>query len=186
MKTEKEKMLAGEPYNTSDPEIKKDFLRARALMRKYNNTLETDAELRKEILKELLGSCGETIYIEPTFKCDYGSNIYIGENFYANYDCVMLDVCKIEIGDNCLLGPGVHIYAATHPVRAEDRVKKIEFGKHVKIGDNVWVGGRAVINPGVSIGNNVVIASGAVVTKNVPDNVVVAGNPARVLKSIAD
>lgn len=146
--------------------------------------METDEALRQELLLELLGSTGNYFYIEPTFRCDYGYNIHIGENFYANFDCVMLDVCEIRIGDNCFLAPGVHIYTATHPLNAQERISGAEYGKPVTIGDNVWIGGRAVINPGVKIGNNSVIASGAVVTKDVQDNVVVGGNPAKIIKHI--
>ncbi len=122
------------------------------------------------------------MYIEPAFRCDYGSNIFVGENFYANFDCVILDVCRVTIGDDCLLGPRVSIFTATHPVDPVLRRSGLEYGKPVRIGDNVWIGGNAVINPGVRLGNNVVVASGAVVVKDVPDNVVVGGNPARILK----
>ncbi|WP_438350612.1 maltose O-acetyltransferase [Paenibacillus sp. FA6] len=184
MKTEKEKMLNGELYNAGDVVLVNDRLNARRLVRLYNQTLETDSDHRTELLKELFGSTGESLYIEPTLRCDYGYNIYVGENFYANFDCVLLDVCEIRIGDNCFIAPGVHIYTATHPLNAQERISGVEYGKPVTIGHNVWIGGRAVINPGVTIGNNVVIASGAVVTKDVPDNVVVGGNPARVIKQI--
>ncbi|MEQ2528799.1 sugar O-acetyltransferase [Robertmurraya yapensis] len=184
MKTEKAKMLDGELYNAGDPELVRDRVNARRLTRLFNETLETDLDKRTEILKELFGSTGECLYIEPTFRCDYGSNIHVGENFYANFDCVFLDVCEIRIGDNCFIAPGVHIYTATHPLNAQERISGVEYGIPVTIGDNVWIGGRAVINPGVKIGNNVVVASGAVVTKDVPDNVVVGGNPARVIKEI--
>ncbi|WP_374717849.1 maltose acetyltransferase domain-containing protein [Neobacillus sp.] len=184
MKTEKEKMLNGELYFAGDSELRKDRMNARRLTRLFNDTPETDEKKRTELIKELFGSTGLNIYIEPTFRCDYGYNIHVGENFYANFDCVFLDVCEIRMGDNCMLGPGVHIYTATHPLNAKERISGAEYGMSVTIGHNVWIGGRAVINPGVTIGNNVVIASGAVVTKDVPDNVVVGGNPARVLKQI--
>lgn len=183
-KTEKEKMVSGELYQASDPELVKDRLRARRLTRLFNQSLETDSDRRNELLRELFGSTGNNCYIEPTFRCDYGYNIHVGENFYANFDCVLLDVCEIRIGDNCLLAPGVHIYTATHPLEANDRISGAEFGKPVTIGNNVWIGGRAIINPGVTIGHNAVIASGAVVTKEVPDNVVVGGNPAKFIKLI--
>lgn len=183
-KTEKEKMLSGELYQAADPELVKDRLNARRLTRLFNETLETDDEQRKTLIRELFGTTGSNYYIEPSFRCDYGYNIHVGENFFANFDCVFLDVCKIRIGDNCFLAPGVHIYTATHPLEARERITGAEFGKPVTIGHNVWIGGRAVINPGVTIGNNVVVASGAVVTKNVPDNVVVGGNPAKVIKQI--
>ncbi len=182
--TEKEKMIRGELYLANDPLLVQERMNARRLTRLYNETIETEQEKRTEILQELFGSVRNNIYIEPTFRCDYGYNIHVGENFYANFDCVMLDVCEIRIGENCLIAPGVHIYTATHPLNPYERISGAEFGKAVTIGDNVWIGGRAVINPGVTIGNNVVIASGAVVTKDVPDNVVVGGNPAKILKEI--
>lgn len=184
MKTEKEKMLDGELYIPSDPELVAERLNARRLTRLYNQTLETDIEQRTKLLKKMLGSTGEELYIEPTFRCDYGYNIHVGEKFYANFDCVFLDVCEIRIGDNCMIAPGVHIYTATHPINPTERNSGVELGKPVSIGHNVWIGGRAVINPGVKIGNNVVVASGAVVTKNIPDNVVVGGNPAKIIKHI--
>lgn len=184
METEKEKMLQGALYNPEDPTLVKERENARRLTRVYNETSETEHGKRIEVLKALLGGTGENFYIEPTFRCDYGSNIYVGEHFYANFDCVMLDVCEIRIGANCMLAPGVHIYTATHPLDPVERNSGKEFGKPVIIGNNVWIGGRAVINPGVTIGDNAVIASGAVVTKDVPANVVVGGNPARVLKEI--
>ncbi|WP_047982325.1 maltose O-acetyltransferase [Ornithinibacillus contaminans] len=184
MNTEKEKMIRGELYNPSDSVLIQDRLQARKMTRLYNQTIETEMDKGAELLKKFFGSTGEHIYIEPTFRCDYGYNIHVGENFYANFDCVMLDVCEIRIGDNCMMAPGVHIYTATHPIDPIERNSGVELGKPVTVGDNVWIGGRAVINPGVTIGNNVVIASGAVVTKDVADNVVVGGNPAKVIKII--
>lgn len=184
MRSEKDKMITGDLYIPSDPELVEDRKHARMLTRLYNQTIETDIAERTRIVKELFGKTGENIYIEPTFRCDYGYNIYAGENFYANFDCVILDVCKVIIGDNVMLAPGVHIYTATHPLQPEERNSGKELGKPVLIGDNVWIGGRAVINPGVKIGNNVVIASGSVVTKDVPDNMVVGGNPAKIIKQI--
>lgn len=181
--TERERMVKGLHYNPMDEELVEGRLNSRRLTRLFNNTLETQLDYRRELLKELLGSTGQKLYIEPNFKCDYGYNIHVGEGFYANFDCVMLDVCEIRIGKNCFIAPGVHIYTATHPLNAEERLK-FEFGKPVNIGDNVWIGGHSTINPGVTIGNNVVIASGAVVTKDVPDNVVVGGNPAKIIKNI--
>ena len=184
MKTEKEKMLAGELYFASDLELKKERENARRLTRLFNETLENEHSERTRLLKELFGSTGKDLNIEPSLRCDYGSNIHVGENFHANFDCVFLDVCEIRIGDNCMVAPGVHIYTATHPLDPMERISGAEYGKPVTIGDNVWIGGRAVINPGITIGNNVVIASGAIVTKDVPDNVVVGGNPAKIIKEI--
>lgn len=184
MKSEKEKMLNCELYDAEDTELTRDRINARRLTRIYNQTIETEKNIQTELLKDIFGSTGDIINIEPSFKCDYGYNIHVGENFYANYDCVILDVCEVQIGDNCLLAPGVHIYTATHPLDPNERNSGLEFGKPVSIGNNVWIGGRAIINPGIQVGNNVVVASGAVVTKDVPDNVVVGGNPARVIKQI--
>lgn len=184
MSTEKEKMLLGKLYNASDPQLVMERNYARQLTRLYNQSLKTEVLKRTRLLKELFGSTGDNLFIEPDFRCDYGYNIYLGENFYANFDCVILDVCEVRIGDNCLLGPGVHIYTATHPLNPWERITGLEYGKPVYIGNNVWIGGKAIINPGVSIGNNVVVASGSVVTKDVPDNVLVGGNPAGIIKKL--
>ena len=184
MRTEKEKMIAGELYIAGDELLVKERLEARKLTRLFNNSIEDEIDYRKELLEKLFGTIGENIYIEPTFRCDYGYNIHVGNNFYANFDCVILDVCPVYMGDNVFLAPGVHIYTATHPLNAEERNSGAEYGKPVTIGNSVWIGGRAVITPGVKIGNNVVIAAGAVVTKDVEDNVVVGGNPAKVIKRI--
>ncbi|EUJ28226.1 acetyltransferase [Listeria floridensis FSL S10-1187] len=182
MKKEVDKMLAGEMYDPSDHELAHGRSRARKLMREINEAM--DRNTRSELLKRLFGKTGESVYAEPNVRVDYGSNIYLGENFYANFDCVILDVCEVHIGDNCMLAPGVHIYTATHPLNAAERNSGLEFGKPVSIGDNAWIGGRAIINPGVTLGDNVVVASGAVVTKSFGDNVVIGGNPARVIKQI--
>ncbi|WP_164670787.1 sugar O-acetyltransferase [Virgibacillus doumboii] len=184
MPTEKEKMLNGQLYNPEDAKLVEERQNARRLTRLFNTSHETEGARRTELLKELFESTGENIDIEPNFRCDYGSNIHVGENFFVNFDCVILDVCKVRIGANCMMAPGVHIYTATHSVNPSERMAGTEFGKPVTIGDNVWIGGRAVINPGVTIGNNAVIASGAVITKDVPDNVVVGGNPAKVIKEL--
>lgn len=184
MKTEKQKMLGGEHFNGADPEIMEDRFRGRRLTRLLNESPETDFELRAKIIKSLFGGTGESVHIEPPFRCDFGCNIYVGESFYANFDCVFLDIAEIRIGNNCAVGPGVHIYTATHPVHPVERLSNSELGKPVTIGNNVWIGGRSIINPGVTIGENAVIASGAVVTKDVPANVVVGGNPAKIIKHI--
>lgn len=184
MKTEKEKMLAGELYQAFGPELVNERLNARRLCRKFNALPEVQIDERRGVLAELLGTSRPETYIESTFKCDYGYNIHVGENFYANFDLVILDVCRVTIGKNCMIGPRVSIYTAGHPLDAETRVSGLEFGIPVTIGNNVWIGGNAVINPGVTIGDNVVVASGAVVTKDVPDNVVVAGVPAKVIRGI--
>ncbi|WP_246943691.1 maltose acetyltransferase domain-containing protein [Bacillus pinisoli] len=184
MKTEKEKMLAGEMYDPTDSILVKEREEARRKVRIYNQTLETERKKRTQLLKELLGSTGEHVYMEPNIRFDYGYNTYVGENFFANFDCTILDVCEVRFGDNCMFAPGVHIYTATHPLHPSERNSGKELAKPITFGNNVWIGGSAVINPGVTVGNNVVIASGAVVTKDVPDNVVVGGNPARIIKQI--
>jgi len=184
MASEKEKMLNGELYDAADPELVAERNHARELTRRYNQTTPNDEAERQSLLEELFGSCGDDCDIEPPFRCDYGYNIHVGKNFYANFDCVILDVCRVEIGRNCQIAPGVHIYTATHPLNASERTNGLEYGKPVTIGDNVWIGGQAILNPGVTIGDNSVIASGAVVTGDVPDDVVVQGNPATVVKEL--
>jgi maltose O-acetyltransferase len=183
LNSEKQKMIAGELYKSGDALLISERRRARQLLHDYNHSSPDDEERRKQWLNELLGT-HQGAYIEPTFRCDYGYNIHLGKNFYANFDCVILDVCEVHIGDNCMLAPGVHIYTATHPLDAQLRISGQELGKPVTIGNNVWIGGRAVINPGVTLGDNVVVASGAVVTKEVPSNCVVGGNPARIIKQL--
>ncbi|HCL4547759.1 TPA: sugar O-acetyltransferase [Clostridium botulinum] len=180
-KTEKDKMLSGELYCAMDEELVKEHIRAQQLLAEFNNSLGED---KNELLKSLFGKVGDNFCIKPTFRCDYGSNIYVGENFFANYDCIILDVCKVTIGDNCMLAPRVCIYTATHPLDAETRISGLEYGKPVVIGDNVWIGGNSVIVPGVTIGNNVVVAAGSIVVNDIPDNVVVGGNPAKIIKHL--
>ncbi|NLP26751.1 MAG: sugar O-acetyltransferase [Clostridiales bacterium] len=184
--TEKEKMLASNLYNPSDEELVKLRLNARILTEKFNKSSVVSLRERSDILKQLFGSTGDKIYIEPTFNCDYGCNIHVGENFYANYNCVILDVCKVIIGKNCMIAPQVGIYTATHPIKASERYLGLELGMPVTIGDNCWIGGNAIINPGVTLGDNVVVASGSVVTKNFGNNLVIGGNPARILKTIEE
>ncbi|MCM3017981.1 maltose acetyltransferase domain-containing protein [Priestia megaterium] len=184
MRTEREKMLNGEMYNPADAQLRRDREHARRQVRIYNETLESEDTKRTELLKDLFGSTGENVYVEPNIRVDYGYNIFVGENFFANFDCVILDICKVSFGDNCLLGPGVHIYTATHPIDPNERNSGKEYAKPIIFGDNVWTGGSSVINSGVTIGDNVVIASGSVVTKDVPNNVVVGGNPAKIIKKL--
>ncbi|MDS0260272.1 sugar O-acetyltransferase [Haloarcula sp. S1CR25-12] len=184
MSSEKEKMLAGELYDPADPELVADRVRARELVRLYNRTGATDRESRALLLDELFGSVGETPTVEPPFRCDYGEQITVGDRFFANFGCVFLDVCSITFGDRCLLGPSVHVYTATHPLDAESRAEGREYGKPVSVGDDVWIGGQAVLNPGVDVGDRSVVASGAVVTRDVPEGVVVQGNPAEVVKEL--
>lgn len=182
--TEKERMLAGKLYVAKDEELAKDFMRSRKLVRKINETTEEQGAERIELFRTLFRKTGKNIWIETPFHCDYGCHISVGEEFYANYDCIMLDVCDITIGDYVLFGPRVSIYTAGHPIDASVRASQLEFGKKVTIGNHVWVGGNTVINPGVTIGDNVVIGSGSVVTKDIPSGVIAVGNPCRVLREI--
>lgn len=183
MDSEKAKMLAGERYDPGDPQLVAERRHAREVTRRFNRA-DAPVEDRQDRLHDLFGSTGETLFVEPPFRCDYGDNIHVGDSFYANFDCVMLDVCRIEFGEDCMLGPGVHVYTATHPLDAAERVAGREYGKPVTVGDRAWIGGQAVLNPGVTVGDDAVIASGAVVTEDVPDSVVVQGNPATVVKEL--
>ena len=182
--TEKEKMLAGELYMASDPKLTAERQRARSITRLYNSTSEDEQDCRNRLIRQLFGKVGNNVYVESTFRCDYGYNIKVGDNFYANFDCIILDVREVNIGNNVFLAPGVNIYTATHPLEAKIRESLMEYGKPVNIGNNVWVGGGAIILPGVTIGDNAVIGAGSVITKDVPPGVVVAGNPCRVLRKI--
>ncbi len=184
--TEKEKMLKGMLYIANDEELEQDNLKAQMLTYEYNNTTVMDSERRKKIQKELFKHIGRNPVIIPTFRCDYGSNISIGDNFFANYDCIIIDVCDVTIGNNVFFAPRVCVFTAAHPIDAEIRNTLLEYGKPITIGDNVWIGGNTVINPGVTIGSNVVIGSGSVVTKDIPDNVVAAGNPCKILRNITE
>lgn len=185
MRTEKEKMLAGELYDPLDPELVQARERARDLCQDLNATREKDQEIRRHILVELLGQCGDSVWMQPPFFCDYGSNILLGERVFFNFNCVVLDVCQVKIGNFTLFGPAVQIYTATHPMNAELR-RKQEFGKPIEIGSDVWVGGGAIVCPGVRIGSKSVIGAGSVVTRDIPDGVFAAGNPCRVIREIMD
>ncbi|WP_372882490.1 sugar O-acetyltransferase [Psychromonas sp.] len=184
MKTEKEKMLAGEPYMAWDKELFAERAQCRKTLQKLNNALPNSDDW-KEAIKTLLPNARSEVYLEPPFRCDYGSNIIVGANFYANFNCVVLDVNTVEIGDNVMFAPNVQVYTASHPLDVKGRVEEgIEFGLPIKIGNNVWIGGGVIICPGVTIGDNSVIGAGAVVIKDIPANVVAAGNPCRVIKAI--
>ncbi|UHQ55230.1 sugar O-acetyltransferase [Microbulbifer sp. YPW16] len=179
--TEKEKMLRGELYRASDAELAQERLLARQLCWEYNHSEPHHDVLRNQLLTRLLGSRGEACTIEQSFQCDYGYNIHLGDGFFANFELVILDVCSVRIGANCLCGPRVSILTATHPRDPVERATGLEYGAPVTIGDNVWIGAGAIINPGVTIGDNAVIASGAVVTRDIAANAVVGGVPARAI-----
>lgn len=179
-----DKMLSGKLYNPMDEELLNLRINARKITEKYNKTSSVEQKKRKELLKKLFGKEIEGVYIEPNFRCDYGINIYAGKNLYINFDCVILDVAKVIFGDNCFIAPQVGIYTATHPIAAKQRNSGVEYGKQVTIGNNCWIGGHAVINPGVTLGDNVVVGAGSVVTKSFDSNVVIAGNPAKVIRNI--
>jgi maltose O-acetyltransferase len=185
MPTEWEKMLAGELYDPLDPELVRARDRARDLCQDLNATRERDQVARRTILKAMFGRGGESVWMQPPFFCDYGSNIRLGERVFFNFNCVVLDVCRVTIGDYTLFGPAVQVYTATHPMNAELR-RKQEFAKPIEIGSDVWVGGGAVICPGVKIGSKSVIGAGSVVTRDVPAGVFAAGNPCRVIREITE
>lgn len=184
--TEKEKMLNGEYYDATDNELVSERRNARKLVKLYNDTLPDDIEIRERCLKQLLAKVGENANIEPPFICDYGNNIYWGDNSFANFGCIILDCADVKIGNNVLMAPDVRIFTATHPVDPKLRLQGVEYAKPVTIGDNVWIGGGCIINPGVTIGENSVIGSGSVVTKDIPANVVAAGNPCKVIRKIEE
>lgn len=183
-KTEKQKMLAGELYLATDPELVRDRLRARHLTRDYNATQPEASEQRVAIIRQLFGTVGPHVEIEPPFYCDYGSNIHAGDRLFMNFGCVILDCNRVEIGDNLLCGPYVQIYTASHPTDPQIRRLGQEFASPIRIGNDVWIGGGSIIGPGVTIGDNTTIGAGSVVVKDIPANVVAVGNPCRVIRTI--
>lgn len=177
-------MLDGDLYNAYDPHLVEERKQCRLLLQKYNNTDPDETELRKNLLKSLLGNSGNNLEIEPPFFCDYGANISIGDKVYFNANCVILDGARVEIGNNVLIAPNVQIYTATHPLDWKIREKGLENSIPVTIGSHIWIGGGAIILPGVKIGDRSVIGAGSVVTKDVPPEVLVAGNPARIIRRL--
>lgn len=177
-------MLSGEVYDATHPELIRKLERTREKLWKFNGLCPSESTKMREILDDVIGTHGEPFQINQPFHCDYGENIHIGKNFFANFNLTVLDEAEVRIGDNVFIGPNVSIYTACHPLDAETRNTAVEWAEPVTIGNNVWIGGSATIVPGVTIGNNVVIGAGAVVTKDVPDNVVVGGNPARIIKQL--
>lgn len=181
-KTEVEKQRDMEPFYNGDPEIGRLKSHARTVCNAFNRTNEDEMDKRLAILKSLFGDCPDNAFIKPPFYCDFGYNIHAGDNFFANYDCVILDAAPVVIGKNCLMGPQTCIYTVSHPMDPELRTANYVFGKQVTIGDNVWFGGNCAVLPGVTIGNNVICGAGSVITHDVPDNAVVAGNPAKIIR----
>lgn len=179
-------MLAGLPYKAWLDGLSEERMENKKRIYRYNSLSPEQGEEQAALIKEIIGKCGENIWIETPFHCDYGWNIEVGENFFANYNLTILDVGKVVIGKNAQIAPNVSIYTAGHPVHQDSRNTGYEYGIGVTIGDNVWLGGNTVINPGVTIGNNVVIGAGSVVTKNLPDDVIAVGNPCRVLRKITE
>lgn len=184
MKSEKEKMLAGELYDALDEELSRDRTLARKLIKALNDSDDEETERRHEILSKLIPKAGAGLWIQPPFFCDYGYNIALGEKVFFNFNCVVLDVMEVLIGSRTLFGPNVQIYTATHPMDHVARGSGLEYAKPISIGEDVWVGGSAVICPGVTIGDRTVIGAGSVVTKSIPADVFAAGNPCRVIKKL--
>ena len=178
-------MLAGEMYDPLDPELLAARTRARDLCQDLNATRETETEPRRRILRDLFGSGGDTVWMQPPFYCDYGTNIELGERVFFNFNCIVLDVCPVRIGDFTLFGPAVQIYTPLHPFNP-DRRRREEYGKPITIGSDGWVGGGAIILAGVTIGSRAVIGAGSVVTRDVPEGVLAAGNPCRVIRAITE
>jgi maltose O-acetyltransferase len=185
-KSELEKMLAGELYHASCPEIQAELAACAAWLARYNAALGESAEVWGRLLRERLGGVGEGALLRPPFYCDYGSNIHVGKNVFINYNCVILDVVRVTIGEETRIGPAVQIYTADHPREPSLRRSGLESGVPVTIGSNVWIGGGAIILPGVTIGDNAIVGAGSVVTRDVPAGATVAGNPARLVPAKAN
>jgi maltose O-acetyltransferase len=185
MPTEREKMVAGEMYDPLDAELVAARARARDLCQDLNATRESQEGERRRLLLDLFGKGGDTVWMQPPFYCDYGSNIELGDRVFFNFNCVVLDVCPVRIGDFTLFGPAVQIYTPLHPFNARER-RRQEYGKAIVIGSDVWVGGGAIILAGVRIGSRSVIGAGSVVTRDVPAGVFAAGNPCRVIRTISE
>ena len=183
---QKERMLSGLPYKAWMDGLEQERLENKKKTYAFNHLEPDRSDEKEKLLKEILGKTGEHVHIEAPFHCDYGYNIEVGENFFANYNFTVLDVGKVRIGANAQIAPNVSIYTAGHPIHPDSRNSGYEYGISITIGDNVWIGGNACIMPGVTIGNNVVIGAGSVVTKDIPDNVIAAGNPCKIIREITE
>lgn len=179
-------MLGGEPYDPRDPQLSDERRRARLLFKALNDTRDDQQEERARLIRELIPGAGEEVWIEPPFYCDYGSNITLGDRVFFNFNCVVLDVAPVRVGSGVLFGPAVQVYAAGHPMGAAERRAGLEYGKAVEVGDDVWVGGGAIICPGVRVGARSVIGAGSVVTRDIPEGVFAAGNPCRVVREVGE
>lgn len=182
----KERMLAGLPYKAWMDGLPEEQMENKKRIHEYNLCPPDQTEKIERLIRAILGKAGKNISFLAPFYCDYGKNIKVGNNFYANYNCIILDVGPVIIGDNVMFGPNVSLLTAGHPVHPVSRNSGYEYGLGITIGNNVWIGGNTVVNPGVSIGDNSVIGSGSVVTKNIPENVVAAGNPCKILREITE
>jgi maltose O-acetyltransferase len=185
MLSEKEKMLRGEMYDGFNDELVNERKRTKSLLKQLNDSDPGNTRYREQLFKELIPRQGKGLWIEPPFHCDYGSNIIIGDKVFFNFNCIILDVMQVTIGSNVLFGPAVQVYTATHPMNYEERASGLEFAKPITIGDDCWIGGGAIICPGVTIGARSVIGAGSVVTRDIPPDVFAAGNPCRVIRSLA-
>ena len=183
---QKERMLANLPYKAWLDGLHEEALENKKRIYRYNLLPPEEWDQRPALIKEILGKTGENVHIEPPFHCDYGRNIEVGENFYANYNLTILDVARVRIGDNAQIAPNVSFYTAGHPIHPDSRNSGYEYGIDITIGNNVWIGGGTTILPGVTIGNDVVIGAGSVVTKDLPDRVIAVGNPCRVIRQITE
>ena len=183
---QKQRMLAELPYKAWEDGLKEERIANKLRCQEYNSLRADNFSDKEKLIRMILGNAGKNVWIESPFFCDYGYNIEVGENFYTNFNCTILDVAKVVIGDNVMFAPNVSLYTAGHPLHPDSRNSGYEYGIGITIGNNVWIGGNTVVNPGVSIGDNAVIGSGSVVTKDIPANVIAAGNPCKIIREITE